>query len=117
MLKKSMKAHLGRRKPLDDKVIHIKAIRIPPKSLSGKPGIQKLNPMSRARQKSRTKVNLRENCIPRTQLTKSYCQYLSNPESQVETKLTTSVKVVGSNGQKLRRRKTPNLQKRKRSLI
>ena len=30
MLKKSMKAHLGRRKPLDDKVIHIKAIRIPP---------------------------------------------------------------------------------------
>ena len=116
-----MKAHLGRREPLDENVIHIRGIRIPPshsqeshnrpKGLrkhsramtepKGKQealanGIPELNLMSRAKQKSRTKVNLRENCIPRTQLTKSYCQYLSNPESKVGTKLTTNAKVVSS---------------------
>ena len=140
-LRKSMKSHLGKKESLDEKVIHIRAIRIPPshsqeshnrpkglrkhtramtepkgKQEAQAKGIPELNPMSRAKQKSRTKVNLRENCIPRTQLTKSYCQYLSNPESKVETKLTTSVKVVSSNRTEAQKKENPKPPKKEEVL-
>ena len=84
-----MKAHLGRRESLDEKVIHIKDYPNPPshsqeshyrpkglrkhsKAMTGPKGkqeakanrIPELNLMSRAKRKSRTKVNLKEKLYP-----------------------------------------------------